>query len=101
MKTTEYIRFLTEQDKARIYFKRNRGEISHFIIQYYALINERWVTIIRVDTCHGYAHKHIYHKGGREYCFKLHGELNEIFTQNVNMVLKHFEKLKQNYLQTK
>lgn len=98
MKRTNYTRRLTPEDKVRIYFEKDRGRIMHFVIQYYALLDKQWITIIRIDTCHGYAHKHVYHKRGREYCSRIFGDLGDVFTEHVRTVINSFPQIKQNYL---
>jgi len=36
MKEVDYIQLLTDEDKIRIYFKKKRGKIVRFIVQYFS-----------------------------------------------------------------
>lgn len=98
MKEPDYVLLLTQEDKIRVAFRQNHGKIEHFIVQYYALMDGRWRTIMRIDTCHSYAHKHTFHANNRQYVVRLPGDLNIVFTESTNFVTKNFEKIKENYL---
>ena len=103
MKEVNYSYILTEEDKLRIAFQKKRGKIVYFIVQYYALIDSRWKSIMRFDTCHGYAHQHIFHRRKKEYIIKLtekDADLNVVFTQSSNHIRSEFKKIKENYLRT-
>lgn len=97
MKIVDYTRFLTNEDKVRIHFKKNRGKIEKFIVQYFSLINGRWRSIIRVDTCHPYPHIHTYHLQKKENVVRLEGNNNELFTYHREFVIKNFRKIKDNF----
>lgn len=102
-KSIEYIVFLTGEDKVRILFQKHRGRISYFIVQYSALIGGRWRSILRYDTCHGYAHKHRYHLHDTQLVINLsqRGEpLNEIFTEATSDIKQNFSKIKASFLRT-
>lgn len=101
MKEADYSYPLTEEDKIRIAFRKKHGKIEYFIVQYFALINSRWRSIMRFDTCHGYAHKHTFHLIRKEYIMNLTGpgdNLNEVFTQVSKYVKSDFQKIKSNFL---
>ena len=99
MKNIDFPLLLTPEDKVRVAFKQNRGKIEFFIVQYYALVNGRWRTIIRIDTCHGQSpHKHTYHPNRRPYKVHLSGHLNTVFTEADKFVKQNFKKIKENYL---
>mgnify|MGYP000497098539 CR=1 FL=1 len=101
MKETDYSYPITEEDKIRIVFRKRRGKIEYFIVQYSALINSRWRSIMRFDTCHGYAHKHTFRLKGKEYIINLTNrgdDLNSIFTEYSNYIRKDFQKVKENFL---
>lgn len=97
MKEADYPLQLSSEDKIRIHFKQNKGKVSHFIVQYYALINGRWRTIMRIDTCHGFAHKHVYYADGKQRVIRIPGELNLVFTESIKYIKKDFLKIKENY----
>jgi len=103
MKVGDYFHVLTEEDKIRIVFRENRGKVEHFVVQYLSLINGRWRSIMRLDTCHGYAHKHTFHLHSKEHIINLtkRGEvLNQVFKQSTDYTIDNFLKIKHNFLQT-
>ena len=101
MQETDYILRPTQEDKIRVLFLENRGKIRHFVVQYHALIDSRWKTIMRIDTCHGYAHKHTLHARDKEYVVRLPGDLNTVFTEARGFILENYLKIKENYLGSK
>lgn len=103
MKRVDYSHSLTREDKIRIAFRESRGEIEDFTVQYSALIKSRWRPIMRVDTHHGYAHRHTFHFSSGEHIVNLTSpgdRLNEIFTEWSGYIRNNFEKIKNNYLNT-
>jgi len=58
MKEIEYEFYLTSdsEDRIRVNFLKEKGEILEFMIQYEAKISEKWYSIIRYDTSHNFAH---------------------------------------------
>src|SRR3989344_2161445 len=100
MRETEYTKLLSEQDKLRVYFQKERGVIIKFILNYSSKVERRWKTILRIDTCHGYPHKHTYHARKREIVVVLgeQSDKNAIFTQAQKEVTRHFQDIKENYL---
>lgn len=105
MKERDFRYALTQEDtdRIRIAFREEKGAITFFIVQYSALINNRWRSIMRYDTCHGYAHKHTYNLRKKERIVTLTapGErLNELFTESSTDIKQNFEKIKENFLKT-
>ena len=102
MKTVDNPSFLTEDDKLRIMFSRNRGKIIKFIVQYYARIDGRWRTIIRIDNCHGTGHIHKYYLHKTEYWVKLGiDDNNKAFSEAKLLIKRDFQKFKENFLLSK
>ena len=100
-KTVEYFLNPTPEDRVRIVFTKDRGEITHFIVQYYALIKDRWRTIQRFDNCHGGAHRHTYHLRGWEFKVSLGDDLSAAFTEAKTTVIKQFRKIKENFMMSR
>lgn len=40
------------------------GNVTGFIVQYEALIENEWRPVVRYDTTHGFAHRDLLHPGG-------------------------------------
>jgi len=99
MKRVEYTQFLTDEDKLRVSFEQERGRIKKFVVQYYGLTRVRWRTIMRIDNCHGFPHRHIYHLHRRkEYRTLLDQDNNSAFTSSKVYVIKNFQTIRENYL---
>ena len=84
IKTLDYSYPLAPEDKIRICFTKNRGKVEYFIVQYSALIKGKWRSIMRFDTCHGYAHKHTFHLPKKliQKNIKLSGEFDKYISEN-------------------
>ena len=61
MQEIEYIIYLSAEptDRLRVYAQKEKGLLLEFVVQYEALILEKWQPIVRYDTAHGFAHKDI------------------------------------------
>ena len=56
MNETDFIIFLTIDDRVRHYHLSIKGKIIRFRVQYEAFIIGKWHPLIRYDTSHGFAH---------------------------------------------
>lgn len=45
--------------------RRVGNKIIYFVVQFEIFINNRWYTIVRYDTAHGFAHRDIIHFDGK------------------------------------
>lgn len=52
------------KDRIRFRFKKKKREISDLVIQYEAIIQEKWTVIVRYDCAHGFFHRDLYHPNG-------------------------------------
>jgi hypothetical protein len=62
----EYLNELADGARLRARFRRDRGEITEFVVQLEAWFNEEWCAVIRYDSAHGQAHKDVLDRWGRE-----------------------------------
>ncbi len=51
-------------DRIRLRFFKDKGEISTLVLQYEALINDKWFSIVRYDCAHGFFHRDLLHPNG-------------------------------------
>ena len=51
-------------DRIRLRFFKDKGEISTLALQYEALINDKWFSIVRYDCAHGFFHRDLLHPNG-------------------------------------
>jgi len=61
---TNFLIFLTPDDRIRHYHFSVKGKITEFTIQYESFIHSKWHPIIRYDTSHGFAHLDRMHPDG-------------------------------------
>ncbi len=61
MQEIEYVIYLSVEatDRLRVSAQKEKGDIVEFVVQYEALISEKWQPVVRYDTAHGFAHKDI------------------------------------------
>lgn len=52
------------KDRIRLRFEKDKGEILDLVIQYEAMISDKWVTIVRYDCAHGFFHRDLLHPNG-------------------------------------
>lgn len=80
IKTVSYIANLTLDTRRRHTHTRVNGEIISFIVQLEIFIKDIWFPIVRYDTAHGYAHKHLFQYSGEQ-------EQIPLFTHNYAEIL--------------
>ena len=81
MGETNFLVFLTPDDRIRHYHFGVKGKITEFIIQYEGFICGKWRPIIRYDTSHGFAHLDKMHPDGSvEKMPLLYWDYNEALT---------------------
>ncbi|MDP2338830.1 MAG: hypothetical protein Q8N05_20750 [Bacteroidota bacterium] len=51
-------------DRIRLRFEKDKGEILDLVIQYEALMSDKWVAIVRYDCAHGFFHRDLLHPNG-------------------------------------
>ena len=68
MKEKEFYIYLGTQslDRIRLIFETEKGEITDLIIQYEAIIHEKWEAIVRYDCAHGFFHRDLMYPNGEK-----------------------------------
>ena len=64
VKTISYLAKLIPDTRRRHTHTRIKGEIISFVIQLEVFVDDKWLPVVRYDTAHGYAHKHLFHYRG-------------------------------------
>jgi hypothetical protein len=72
------------EDRLRVSAQKKKGQVSRFVVQYEALIREKWRPIVRYDNSHGFSHKDIIHSKGNI-------EKQPLYFQNFNMAFTPLE----------
>jgi hypothetical protein len=59
MNEIDFLFFLDfeKQNRLRIRFVKDKGEVLLLLVQYETLIAEVWTAIVRYDTAHGFLHR--------------------------------------------
>jgi predicted component of type VI protein secretion system len=100
MPEREYTQLLSEEDKIKIRLVTKKGRVLSFVVQYHALIQGRWRTVMRADNCHGTSHIHTYHLQSGEFKVSLGQNNNRAFNEAKSHILRNFSKIKENFLNT-
>ncbi|HEY84852.1 MAG TPA: hypothetical protein G4N96_07050 [Chloroflexi bacterium] len=68
MSETQFIVYLDEaqRNRYRHWHIWRFGEITGFLIQYEAFINEQWYPVVRYDATHGQPHRDVLHPDGSQ-----------------------------------
>ena len=53
-------------DRLRIQFISDKGRITDLMIQYEAIVEDRWTPIVRYDCAHGFFHRDILNPDGSQ-----------------------------------
>jgi len=58
MREVQYLRYLDGENRLRIRFELERGQVASFVVQLECEIEgHAWLPIVRYDTAHGFAHR--------------------------------------------
>jgi hypothetical protein len=52
------------KDRMRLRFTTEKGDITDVVLQYEAMIDEKWLAIVRYDCAHGFFHRDLLHPNG-------------------------------------
>ena len=102
---TKFVLTITPADKIHVSFLQRKNKILKFSVHYTALINKRWISIIRYDTAHKFwklPHKHLFYtKKKPVIIFEKEQNYNILFTKAYEDIKKNYRKYKDNYLTNK
>lgn len=60
----EYLIRLGETDRYRHKHIRASGKIVYFRVQFETMVEDKWYTVVRYDTSHGFAHRDLINRKG-------------------------------------
>jgi len=80
MSTVEFIAMLTPEDRYRHFHRRVKNSVVEFMLQYETKIGGEWHPVVRYDTAHGFAHRDLMDRSGRE-------KKTPVFARNLNEAL--------------
>ncbi len=89
---------VTDQDRIRVRFKKNRGKITDFVVQYEMLVTGQWTPVIRYDTAHGQPHTDVIGPDGKKEKRLLHfPNFNDAFSYAEEDIRTNWERYRQKY----
>jgi hypothetical protein len=95
-----YVRILGVRDRIRVRFKKDRGKITEFVIQYETLVKDEWQAVVRYDTAHGRPHTDIIMPDGTKEKRLLHfPNFNDAFSYAEENVKINWECYRRRYFQ--
>jgi hypothetical protein len=96
-----YTNALTDVDHIAVRYVSVGRSIVQYSVQYNSLIEGSWRKITRIDSKHGSPHRHIFRMTGTQYRESFpYSDLNESFTQALELIKRNFASMKANYLLT-
>lgn len=98
MGETQFLIFLTNDDRIRHYHFSVKGKVTEFTTQYEAFIKGKWHSIIRYDTSHGFAHLDKMHPdGSTEKVPLFYWDYNEALTFAQHDIKSNWEWYREKY----
>ena len=95
-----YVQILDARDRIRVQFKKDRGKITDFVVQYETLVGEKWQAVVRYDTAHGRPHTDVIRPDGTKEKRLLHfPNFNDAFSYAEEDVKANWERYRQRYFQ--
>jgi hypothetical protein len=78
----------------------HKGVMQDFTVQYDTLVDDGWVEVTRIDTCHDDgAHQHKFNPSGKEVISEFFcNNYNEGFTMAKRFITENIQHLRDNYL---
>jgi len=94
-----YLQIITDRDRVRVRFKKERGRITEFVVQYETQVGDKWKPVIRYDTAHGRAHTDVIRPDGTQEKTLLHfPNYNDAFSYAEEDVKSNWERYRRDYL---
>ena len=93
-----YVQMVTARDRVRVRFKKGRGKIVEFVVQYETLVRDEWRAVVRYDTAHGQPHTDILRPDGTKEKRLLHfPNFNDAFSYAEEDVKANWERYRRSY----
>ena len=94
-----YLQMITDRDRIRVRFKKERGRIVEFVVQYETQVGNIWKPVIRYDTAHGSAHTDVIRPDGSQEKRLLHfPNYNDAFSYAEENIKSNWERYRGEYL---
>lgn len=94
-----YVLIVGATDRIRVRFKKDRGKIIEFVVQYETLLRGKWQPVIRYDTAHGEPHTDVIRPDGTKEKRLLHfPNFNDAFSYAEEDIKANWKQYRQRYL---
>lgn len=80
LKNVSFVAKLIPDTRRRHTHVRLKKEIISFVVQLEVFVKDKWLPVVRYDTAHGFAHKHLFHYSEKP-------EQTPLFTHNYDEAL--------------
>jgi hypothetical protein len=76
----------------------DRGQIRAFTVQLEVLYKNQWTPVVRYDTAHGFAHRDLYTRSGRQFKTPLGMDFNQARTFAQRDILMNWQDYRRIFL---
>lgn len=93
-----YVQVVGPRDRIRVQFRKDRGKILEFVVQYETLVMDEWKVVVRYDTAHGQPHTDVIRPDGTKEKRLLHfPNFNDAFSYAEEDVKVNWEHYRRSY----
>ena len=93
-----YVQVVGPRDRIRVQFRKDRGKILEFVVQYETLVMGEWKVVVRYDTAHGQPHTDVIRPDGTKEKRLLHlPNFNDAFSYADEAVKVNWEHYRRSY----
>ena len=82
----------------RVWHQVDRGKIQVFTVQLEVLCENQWMPVVRYDTAHGFAHRDLYTRSGRQFKTPLGMDFNQARTFAQRDILMYWQEYRRIFL---
>ena len=99
MNEKDYFKYLSNKDRIRYKYEKEKGQILNLVIQYESFINGNWIPIVRYDNTHGFFHRDEMSPHKEQIKTKIYiDNLNEAFQYADSDIKENWKYYKKQYL---
>ena len=99
MTEREFIIPLELNARMRVWHRIERGQVKAFSVQLEVFLAERWMSVVRYDTAHDFAHRDLYTKDGKQVKTPLGMDFNQARTFAQQDILTNWQEYRRTFLE--
>jgi len=85
--------------RMRAWHRVERGRVRAFTVQLEVLLEDQWTPVVRYDTAHGFAHRDLYTKDGRQLKTPLGMDFSQARTFAQKDILMNWQEYRRIFLE--